>query len=56
MPTCPNAEPVLYCAACEEKIRKGRKYLTARDEYFHRVEFCSEECLRRYYDVEEEEA
>ena len=39
-PTCPNAEPDL----------------TANDEYYHRIEFCSEECLRRYYEVEEEEA
>ena len=55
-PTCPNAEPDLYCAWCAERIRKGRTYLTANDEFYHRIEFCSEECLRKYYDVEEEEA
>ena len=55
-PTCPNAEPDLYCHQCGEKIRKGRKYLTAENEHFHRVAFCSMDCLKDYYDVEEEEA
>jgi hypothetical protein len=53
-PTCPNAEPDLYCAQCDEKIRKGSAYFSAID-YGHRRPFCSEDCLKQYFDIEEEE-
>ena len=55
VPTCPNAEPEIYCALCDEKIKKGRKYFSAID-YNHRwAAFCSEDCLKQYFDIEEEE-
>lgn len=52
----PNADTELYCAECSKRIRKGRTYLTANDEFHLRIEFCSEKCLRGYYDVKEEKA
>ena len=56
MPTCPNADPDLYCARCEEKIRKGTTYYTATDWDYRKVEFCSMDCLKRFFNIEEEEA
>ena len=56
VPTCPNAEPELYCDQCGEKIRKGTTYFTASDALCRRIELCSEDCLIRYFDIEEEEA
>lgn len=58
MPTCPNAEPELYCAQCDEKIRKGTTYFSAIGRYYYtrKLAFCSKDCLKKYFEIEEEEA
>ena len=55
VPTCPNAEPDLYCTQCDEKIRKGSTYFTATHYYMRTGAFCSMDCLKKYFDIEEEE-
>lgn len=55
-PTCPNAEPDLYCEWCYEQIRKGNKYFSAIDYSYRWAAFCSEDCLKEYFAIEEEEA
>lgn len=56
LPTCPNAEPELHCATCDEKIRKGSTYFTATEYDYRKMAFCSIDCLKEYFDIEEEEA
>ena len=55
-PACPNAEPDLYCAQCDEKIRKGSAYFHAIDYDYRSAAFCSEDCVKKYFEIEEEEA
>lgn len=57
LPTCPNVVPELYCEQCNKKIRKGTTYFTDTDYFYTRLTaFCSADCLKQYFDIEEEEA
>lgn len=56
MPTCPNAEPELYCERCGEMIMKGSTYFSATDYNYRWAAFCSEDCVKKHFEIEEEEA
>lgn len=51
---CPNAPPnpiIYHCTQCDELIRQGDIYYTDCNDN----KFCSEECVFKYYDIEEVE-
>lgn len=48
---CPNANapPIIYhCLQCNELIRQGDIYYID----YKNDNFCSEECIKKYYDIE----